>query len=132
MLRGIKILLRDNPYTIAISITIAITILSLMHINAAPTAISFAHADKLKHALAYFVLTSSWFYALESSGRLPKGDRWVVLAVFSYGILMEFFQFQFTEERQADVFDVLANSFGIVFAALAYKRLVKLIRHTFA
>lgn len=131
MLKLIKIVLRANPYALAVTLTIAIAILSLMRINASYPMFSFAHFDKIKHGLAYFVLTCSWLFALESSNKLAKGSRWVVLAVFLYGMLMELFQYRYTDYRQADMFDIMANSFGIVFAALTYRKLVKLFKLSF-
>ncbi len=129
MLKLIKIVLRDNSYAIAITITIAIAVLSLMHITASPKIIPFAYDDKLKHCLAYFVLTCSWFFALDSSNKFAKYSFRMGIAIFLYGILMEFLQHHYTNYRQGDMFDILANSFGIFLAAMGYRRLVKLVKH---
>jgi len=121
MLKRIKTLLERNSYLIAIGITITIAYLSLgkpIHFKP-PIEITFL--DKIFHSTAYFVLTLSWLFAL----RKNKKKNYVVIALFLYGILMEFLQGWLTKNRQQDVYDVIANSFGILLAVLLFEYFFK-------
>lgn len=119
----IKNLLQDNAYLIAVSITIFITYLSLdsfSEIN-----ITIDNSDKFFHSLAYFVLTMSWFYAVEKSHSILRYKIVVAFFVFFFGILIEVLQSSLTTYRTADYYDILANSFGILIAMVLFNRLLR-------
>lgn len=79
--------------------------------------------DKILHFSAYFVLTISWLVAFYKSiyHKLPLIN--VVIALFIYGIIIEVLQEVFTTYRQADLFDILANSIGILIAWALFNKI---------
>ena len=61
---------------------------------------------------------------------MPKTYRWkqifsVVTAVFIYGIIIEILQGVFTNNRQADLYDVFANLAGITVAMVFFTFFLK-------
>jgi len=124
MLKVIKKLLEGNPYTIAIGITVCIAYLSLAHLNTGEIFPAFSNVDKLEHSFAYFVLTCSWFFAVQKTNKSSKLNFLVILFVFLFGIFMEGMQMYFTSYRQGDLYDVLANSSGILFARLFFVKIL--------
>jgi VanZ family protein len=120
MQKRIKNLLERNALSIAISFTLLIAYLSLKTIHfESPINITFL--DKILHFSAYFVLTLSWLFAL----RLSNKKYLVLISLLLYGILIEFLQGWLTLNRTKDFYDVIANGFGIIFAALLYKYFYK-------
>ena len=66
-----------------------------------------ANTDKIVHLAGYGVLMFWW-------AQLIIQRRWrLAIAVVLFGILIEWLQ-GFTPDRQTDVFDVLANSSGVL------------------
>ncbi len=116
MQKRIKSLLEHNSYTIAIGITIIIAYLSLSNPIHLKTPIHISFLDKILHATAYFSLTLSWLFALRNN----KKKNWIGIVLFLYGVTMEFLQGWLTKNRQKDIYDVLANSIGILFALLLF------------
>ena len=121
MRKRIKNLLEHNAYLIAIFLTILIAYLSLSNPIKIDIPLKISFLDKIMHATAYFTLTISWLFALY---KYPK-SKLVVIALFLYGILMEFLQGWLTQNRQKDIFDVYANSLGILLAMLIFNNLYK-------
>ncbi|MCF6350510.1 MAG: VanZ family protein [Flavobacteriaceae bacterium] len=127
MLQRIKNLLERNATLIAIIITITIAVLSLKTFHFKnPIKISFF--DKILHSTAYFVVTLAWLF----SQRLKKNKLIIVILLFLYGILLELFQGWFTPNRTKDYYDVIANGFGIIIAALLFKYLYKFYKRLLA
>ena len=92
----------------------------------------FELSDKVLHTLAYFglaVLWTLWFlkgrYKTFSLRQLKKVFFVFILTLSIYGILIEVFQAVLTEDRMADVWDVLANVFGILLGIVLIRTLVK-------
>jgi VanZ family protein len=73
--------------------------------------LGFANQDKLYHALAYFTLMF-WFAQIYHK-KLQRGLLIVVFVLL--GLLMEYAQ-SFSPYRTADIFDMLANSTGVLLA----------------
>ena len=72
---------------------------------------SFSFADKLAHLLAYGLLASLIYFALEKS-RVNFHPIFIpFLVAFLYGVSDEIHQY-FVPGRNADVFDALANGLG--------------------
>lgn len=126
MLQHIKNLLERNATLIAILTTIIIAVLSLKTISIDnPLEISFF--DKILHFSAYFVLTSTWLF----SQRLKNNGIIIIIAIFLYGALLEFCQGWFAPNRTKDYADIVANSAGILFAALLFKYIYNYLKKTF-
>ena len=91
-----------------------ITFFCLAKFNNVPLG-NVANLDKVVHAFFYFVLTTFSFLFLKSRiSDLNSLKPLIYSFLFSvfFGIGIEIAQGLFTETRQADVFDVLANTSG--------------------
>ncbi|MDA8728799.1 VanZ family protein [Flavicella sp.] len=116
----------------ALAVTALIAYLSLVNLRIPKVSfLSFSGMDKLEHIAAYFVLTYSWLLAVENKSSPSKLRNWVVLFVFLFGLLLEILQAFLTEYRIGEVFDLLANSMGIVFAFLFFDKLKPFFRKWF-
>jgi VanZ family protein len=86
------------------------------------------HVDKMVHFTFYFVLVIVGVKAIQEFFTLKPTLRKVLLCAFffaiAYGILIEFLQYWFTENRHGDIFDVLANSIGALAGMFTVKSLV--------
>ena len=109
-----KHLSERNFLILAILWTIGITIGSLVSLNNTPK-LSIPGKDKTAHFIFYFVFVLFWFLALKSKVKNRNFNLVLVFAAVLYGITMEVLQSLLTENRQADFYDILANTFGAIF-----------------
>ena len=117
----IKKLLERNALYIAIFITILIALLSLVSLKNVHV-IKVSHSDKYGHFIAYFVLSLSWFYFNNTSKK--KYKKYIIgIFIISYGMILEVLQGLLTTYRQADVYDFLANSAGVILAVILFKKI---------
>jgi len=94
-----------------------ITLFSLLRPAEVPAPdIEIPHIDKLVHAIFYLVLVvlgclwaREWWYA---KFKLGKVVFVMVAAAIFYGMVIEAFQGLMTNGREADFYDVVANSVG--------------------
>jgi VanZ family protein len=88
--------------------------------------------DKWVHAGIFFVLALlavRGFRLQQGSVTLKKNAAWFALAFcIPYGGLLEIMQGTLFEERSADVYDFIANSFGAIMAVLLYNFLSRKIK----
>lgn len=119
-MRLIKILLAPKLlFLLALLFTVSITVGSLISTSSIPK-FKVAVSDKLIHSVSYFILMVLWFAFVIS--KYKKVNYKVLLMItaslaFVYGIIIEVLQGVFTSSRTADIFDILANGMGIIFAA---------------
>jgi|TARA_B110000967_G_scaffold208409_1_gene260495 glycopeptide antibiotics resistance protein len=114
MLKRIKILLKDNIFLIAISITVGIIYLSIIKIPS--IGIEIANIDKGYHSLAYFMLAITWLLAF-----YKKQKKYViVISCIIFGIIIEVLQYTLTTYRTGDYLDVFANSLGVFLALVVF------------
>lgn len=112
--KNIKNLLeRKLYYFVAISLTIAITIGSLISVKNVIELPTIHFFDKFLHFSAYFLLSLSWLIALNNKLTQQRTTIIIVVLVFIYGIIIEALQGALTTYRQADLFDLFANFTGI-------------------
>lgn len=87
--------------------------------------------DKWVHAGIFFVLVILLMRAVKFT---QPGATHIMTAVFAlsiaipYGGLLEIMQGTFFEERTADIYDFIANSFGALCAVLLYRKLAARIK----
>lgn len=122
MLMHIKKLLERNALLIAVFFTIFITIISLVSFKGIPH-IKVSNSDKFGHFLAYLLLSLSWLYALKDLPLKKNNIYIIVFLLISYGIIIEVLQGILTTYRQADFYDIIANSAGVFFAAILFKKI---------
>lgn len=123
-----KHLSERNFLILAILWTIGVTIASLASLNNLPS-VSIPGNDKTAHFVFYFVFFVLWYFGLKRFVKYRRFDLILVLITLFYGICMEFFQAKLTANRQADFYDVLANSIGTFsgfFTIFFYTRIRKL------
>jgi VanZ family protein len=81
--------------------------------------------DKIVHILLHLVFTFFWGITLVKSGKWDSFSKVMYVSFLLslvFGLLIEFIQGYFTTSRSADITDVLANTFGSLFAiALLYQ-----------
>ena len=112
-----KHLSERNLFILALFWTIAITIASLVSLSNMPR-VNFLGKDKTVHFLFYFVLTLTWNFALQKKYKNWALKYIIVFVVIGYGIVIEVLQEVLTKTRQADVYDVIANSAGALVALI--------------
>ncbi|MFL3645388.1 MAG: VanZ family protein [Cellvibrionales bacterium] len=84
----------------------AVVLLSLVPLTRATP---FGYQDKMQHGLAYAAL-----YFLSARAYVPRFPLWLLGAAFVlFGIAIEFAQ-SLTGHRQTDIWDMLANTSGVV------------------
>lgn len=93
--------------------------------------------DKFVHAGIFFVLillSIRGFLLQNTFNKLQHNSKIIALVIcVSYGGLLEIMQGTIFEERSADIYDFIANSFGCILGLLLYnwiekKILIKVIR----
>ncbi len=118
----IKKLLERNALLIAILLTIFIAVLSLISLKGVHI-IKVSNSDKFGHFFAYLTLSLSWLYAHKNFQYKKIKKITLILLIISYGILIEVLQGALTTYRQADLYDIIANSIGILFAAILFEKI---------
>ena len=111
---------RKLYFLIAIALTIAITVGSLITIEKVVELPSVKFFDKFLHVSAYFLLTFSWMFSFYKSLKFQKKRAFIVLVIFVFGIIIEILQGALTISRQAETLDLIANLTGIVVAWLFF------------
>ncbi|MDT0555228.1 VanZ family protein [Patiriisocius hiemis] len=126
MMLDIKSLLAPKRLLItAIAYTIVITVAFLLpSIEEKP--IDIKNFDKALHVLIYVMLVFLWLLFFRNKLNL-KTWCYILGTIFLYGIIIEALQSSITTSRQADVFDVLANSFGMLIGVILFFTISKKI-----
>jgi VanZ family protein len=91
---------------------------NILHIN---------NIDKFIHLSFYFLLSVSFQSSLLRNILINKKEQILItlVIVISYGLIMEVFQFYFTSDRSAEIFDALANTLGCILGVLIFPFLEK-------
>ena len=116
----IKKLLEHNALFIAISLTIFIAIISLISLKEVHL-IGGKNSDKVGHVIAYFVLCLSWLNANDNFFNKKYQNYKIIFILIIYGIIIEGLQYILTSYRQADLYDIFANSIGVLLAVILFK-----------
>lgn len=121
----IKNLLERNAFLIAITLTILVAVTSLISISNSGigSIIKVKNSDKIAHFIAYFVLSSAWYFAVKFDKKSLAKKITIILSLILYGIVIEVLQDRLTTYRTGDFYDVIANSTGILLASILFKRL---------
>ena len=77
----------------------------------------FIAPDKAAHFAVYAMLCGLWLYAL---AKYRHYYAYIIAACTAYGALMEYAQWQLTNDRMFEYPDMLANMLGSVLGALIY------------
>lgn len=80
--------------------------------------------DKFVHAGIFFVLIVLSLRNFSKNNTLKSTTKYYLLAFcIGYGIFLEILQSAIFIERSADIYDVIANSFGCVLATFSFNKL---------
>ena len=119
MLKPIKSLLENNAIYIAVFITISILFGSLVKSEFIVVE-SISVSDKTYHLIAYFLLMLSWLYAFFKKEKFQEYVKYIILACFIFGIIIEILQGIITSYRTASYLDILANTIGVLLAVVIF------------
>lgn len=91
------------------------------------TLLNFNNSDKLIHFFFYFSLSITLQFSLLRNTTINRKNIILLtfIVVVSYGLIIEVFQYYFTNNRTADIFDALANTFGCICGILILPSLNK-------
>ena len=121
----IKKLLERNALRIAIFLTIFIAFISLISVKGVHI-IKVSNSDKLGHFFAYLLLSFSWLYVFRDHRPKKFKKLLIVFILISYGIIIEVLQNAVTIHRQADFYDIIANSAGVFLAAILFDKIMRI------
>ncbi len=114
-MKGIKPLLVLKTYALflALPYTIALTIVSLMHLGKLPD-VGVSFGDKIFHFLAYGLFTLLWFWVFyfKYENTIGKALLYATILAIVFGMLIEILQGTLTSKRSFDIYDAVANSLG--------------------
>jgi VanZ family protein len=125
MLQDIKKLLEHNALILAILATIVIGVLSLSAVPKLNLELGIKSGDKYLHFIAYFGLSTIWYFALRNRIQKRVFNFFVPLALIFYGIILELLQSGITTYRTGDIYDALANTTGVIVGLVLFKRIIK-------
>ena len=128
MLQDIKKLLEHNALILAILATIIIGVLSLSAVPKLNLELGIKSGDKYLHFIAYFGLSTLWYFALRNRIQKRVFNFFVPLALIFYGIILELLQSGITTYRTGDIYDALANTAGVVIGLVLFNRIIKWYR----
>ena len=110
-----------------ISVAIFIVFFSTIPLELPPLNKVGLSVDKLAHFLAYFTLSTMLGLALELEWVIKKSKRIVFIAVFLFGLFLELIQGYVLVYRAFEIYDLLANTFGILAFILFSKTVKKIV-----
>ena len=125
MLKDIKKLLEHNAFFLAIVASVIIAILSLSTVPKINLGLHLKSGDKYLHFIAYFGLSSLWYFALKDKIQQKVFKIFVPLGLIIYGIILEGLQSGLTEYRTGDIYDAVANTAGVIAALFLFGRIMK-------
>lgn len=112
-------MLKKFALIIAISYSLVLAFVSLIKLNNLPD-IGVSFGDKIFHFLAYCVLAFLWFNPFVNTYNFKKKKAiyFSILISVVFGIIIEVLQETITVSRALDIYDVLANTVGVLTASL--------------
>lgn len=112
-------MLKKLAFTLVIGYSILLTYASLASLKNLPE-VSISFADKIFHFSAYFVLAILWYIAFIYTFSLKKKKAIIYAVIISvtFGIVIEVLQHTLTDYRALDVYDIFANTLGVLIAIL--------------
>ncbi|HLV14339.1 MAG TPA: VanZ family protein [Xanthomarina sp.] len=124
-------MLKKQALLIAISYTLALVVVSLVKLDLSSVKdVVPSFSDKIFHFLAYALFTWLWFntfYFKFNFGKI-KGIFTTIVISITFGIIIEVMQWLVTSSRSFDLLDILANTLGVLLAAILINSKIKLRR----
>ena len=109
-------ILKNNIYTITVSLIILYLSMATPQTFVRSGFFEIPHLDKFVHFGLYFVLMGTMI--LEHRRLLTDTRKLLLIALipFFFGIIVEFMQSEFTQNRKGEVLDMIADSGGLTAA----------------
>ena len=120
-------MLRYRFTFIAFALGIGIVILSTIPLAFPQKEAQVIEIDKLAHVFAYFCFATSLFLALDLDWKFKTSKNWTIISAFALGLVLEIIQGSFLPYRSFELYDILANTLGIVLFIFLSKRVKKLL-----
>lgn len=114
--------MEHNAFILAIIITLIIAFLSLSVTPKINLGLNIKSSDKYLHAIAYFFLSSVWFFTLKEKLKNRSFKIYLITILIFYGIILEVLQGELTSYRTADFYDIIANTIGIAIATVFFNK----------
>jgi glycopeptide antibiotics resistance protein len=126
MMPDTKLLLRARTLSIiSVAYTLCVTFLLLFPATNVPK-IDVPSSDKIGHIVLFTILVVLWsVFVFKKVKKVGMKVWWVLIGAFIYGIVIEVLQGLFFESRTADIWDVVANSAGILLGWLIFRNIRK-------
>lgn len=102
----------------------SLSLFSFKEVGTISKSINIPHFDKIAHFTFYYFATILGSLALKEfkgSFSFKKVSFYILFFSLIYGMVIEVLQFSFTENRQGDFLDVLANSLGALAGWISLK-----------
>ncbi|WNH14332.1 VanZ family protein [Thalassobellus suaedae] len=112
-------MLKKKALVISIVYTLVLTYVSLVKLNNVPD-IGVSFGDKIFHFLAYSLLTFLWFntFLFNFNYKEKKAITYAAIISIVFGIVVEVLQEILTVYRTMDIYDVMANTSGVLVTVL--------------
>ncbi len=112
-------MLKKSIFFLSILYTLTLATVCLVKLNKLPN-VGLSYGDKIFHFLSYSVLAMLWFNTLLHTFKFKKRRALLYAALFSvvFGIVIEVLQGTLTSYRSSDMYDVIANTSGVLFTVL--------------
>ncbi|MFI1744436.1 VanZ family protein [Thalassobellus sediminis] len=112
-------MLKKKALAISIIYTLVLIYASLVKLNNVPD-IGVSFGDKIFHFLAYSLLAFLWFctFRYNFSYKEKKAITYAAVISIIFGIIIEVLQDTLTVYRSMDIYDVFANSSGVLLTVL--------------
>lgn len=104
-----------------------VVFLSVIPLQLRPLDGVYFDVDKLAHSFAYFVLATCLGMALWIDWKKEGIYSTVFLTVFSLGMILELIQGYALSHRAFEIYDLIANSLGIITFLATGKTLKKIV-----
>lgn len=125
------IMIKKNLYTILVALLILYLSLTSSDTFKKVAIYELPNLDKIVHAGLYFLLTSAIIFDNRKTINRTLHLFLIALIPLSYGILMEILQSSLTISRTASIYDVFANTTGILLSVLLWLLLKPLFKDKF-
>ena len=112
-------MLKNIVLAIAILYSVALLTVSLVSLEDVPD-LGLSFSDKIFHFIAYALMTFLWFLAIKINTTYTVKKSIVISAILSiaFGFLIEFLKDKLTTYRTLDLYDVAANTIGVLLAVI--------------
>ena len=112
-------MLKNIVLAIAILYSVALLTVSLVSLEDVPD-LGLSFSDKIFHFIAYALMTFLWFLAIKINTTYTVKKSIVISAILSiaFGFLIEVLQDKLTTYRTLDLYDVAANTIGVLLAVI--------------